>query len=557
MPITPRPPRINYTARDFASVLADLQAYVQATRPGDQTDFFETTLGALQLEAIAYAVDLLSYGQDIVAQEVFLATCRRLDSALRIARSVGAPTPSASSAEVVVTSAALPQTIVTYGAIVPAGAFISGANGLKYELVEELTIPPGSSVATLQLRQGTTITETFTPSKAPRQEFFTSRGIVEEAQWSVYVGDANDPTNRWEQVDNVAFETSATETYEVFFDGQGRLYVRFGDDVAGKIPNDVVSIVYRITDGASGNTAANTIRGSITASVIGLGTAVSITVENADGAATGGRDRSTVEALRQSIPAFLRTLDKVITITDYEEAVVARVPGVGLCYADNPQSSYRGNIVRVHVWDTEQFTFASTSPNQGTTSAVAYQRYVQSPSSRPYDVQTYLRPRTIATVHNVVITPSVALLDVDLGSIKYDTLNASADVHQGVVDAVVALFEESTGFLIRVSDIYARVLAVPGVRGFTIRRVVFEHIDFDDPTNGTVIEEFRTDQDVGGSVGGPFSPMNDIEIPGIANRLFYDDSYLYNDEITFNGEIDSTAVQAINLRSLVFELVAS
>lgn len=551
----PRPPTIAYTGRDFLTVRADVLAFIQATRPQDFTDFQATNLGTLLVDLVAYAVDLLSYGQDITAQEVFLATARRYESALRFARSVGAPVRGAVSAGVQVVSGTLPTNVVTFGAIVEAGQFLTGANGLRYEVVEDVTIVPGSSVVTLALREGQSYSESFAVTKQPRQQFRTARGVVEQDSWAVFVGDPTDPQNEWTQVGNIALETSDTHTYEVFFDGQGRLTVSFGDGIAGKIPDAEVTVQYRTTNGAAGNTGVNTIRGSLLVDVIGTGTTASITLQNNEGAATGGQDRETVDELRLSIPAYIRSLDKVITIRDYEEAVES-FTNVGLVFADVPQSSYRGNIVRVHVWDIEQFTFVSTSPGQGTTSAVAYRRYVQAPSNRSYEVQQYLRPRTMVSVHNVVIRPTLAQVDLDLGQIKYDTTNTTKDVHRGVVEALVALFEESSGFLIRVSDIYARVLKVPGVLGFTLKRVVFEHIDFTDPNNGTVIEEYRTDTDLDGSDGGPFAPLKDVEIPGVATRAFYDDAYLYNNEILFNSEIDLTSIQAINLRSLVFTLIA-
>lgn len=553
--VTPNPPTIAYTGRDFTQVRADVLAFVQATRPDDQTDFQDSSLGSLLLDLIAYGVDLCSYGQDIASQESFLATARRYDSGLRFARSVGAPVRGAISATVTVKSDTLPSNVVTFGAIVAAGQALTGANGLNYEVTEDTTIVPGQSTMTLVLREGRSFSEAFTVTKQPNQEFRSARSVVEQDSWAVFVGDPSDPTNEWTQVQNVKLETSDTRTYEVFFDGQGRLTVRFGDGLAGKVPDSDVTVTYRTTNGAAGNTGISTIRGSMQVSVIGTGTTASVTLQNSTAAATGGLDRESIKDLRNSIPAYIRTLDKVTTIVDYEEAVLA-FTNVGLAFADNPQSSFRGNIVRVHVWDTEQFTFVSTSPGQGITTALAYQRYVQAPSSRSHEVQTYLRPRTISCVHNVVIRPTIAQIDLDLDQVRYDTSNTAKDVHSGIVQAIIDLFEESNGFLIRVSDLYSRVLKVPGVIGFTVKSVVFEHIDFDDPSLGTVIEQFRTDQDISGSVGGPFSPLADIEVPGAVTRNYYDDTSLYNNEILFDSEIDLTAIQAINLRSLIFTLIA-
>lgn len=552
MPETTKPV-INYTARDFATILDQLEQFVQATRPTDWTDFFESNLGQTLMELAAFVGDIVSYGQDVLGQEVYLSTARRYESVLRFARSVGYTPRSALSAEVVVTSDTLPQNVVLYGGVIAAGSFITGTNGLRYEVTDETIIAPGTSVLSLILREGTTYSETFTPTRASRQEFVSSRGVVEEDSWSVFVGATSDPTNEWTQVTTLTFEKTATETYEVFFDGDGKLHVVFGDNNSGKIPDQTITIVYRTTNGVTGNSALNTISGSFQISVVTISATAAVAVKNSGTSATGGRDRETVDELRLSIPAFIRTLDQVRTIIDYEDAVT-NLAGVELVFADVPLSSYQGNIVRVNAWDTEAIDFIATSPETGISSAVTYNRYVQIPTSRIYTVQQYLRPRTTATVHNIVARPTVAQVDLFLGRISYDRAKFKAtDVHRDIVQAVVDLFESGTGFAVRISDLYESVLDVPGVKHFTIERVIFEHIDFDNPPS-TVIEEFRTDQDAAGADGGPFSPMQDLLIPGASDRKFYDDSFLYDNEVVYDSDVDNPNVQAINLRTLTFDL---
>lgn len=548
-------PVVDYTAREYATILDQLSAFVTATRPDDWTDFFESNLGQTLMGLAAFVGDTVSYGQDVLAQEVFLSTARRYESVLRFARSVGYTPRSALSAQVVVESDTLPTNVVLNGAILAAGSFLTGANGLRYEVQEQVVIAPGTSTLTVILREGTTYTESSTPTRASRQEFVTARGVVEEDSWSVFVGDTTVPTNEWAQVANVTFEESATNTYEVFFDGEGKLHVVFGDNNAGKIPDQSVTIIYRTTSGQLGNSAINTISGSFQVDVISLLTTASIAVKNVTTPASGGRDRETVDDLRQSVPAFIRTLDQVRTLPDYEDAV-SKLAGVQLVFADVPLSSFQGNIVRVNVWDTEPIDFIATSPETGISTAVTYNRYVQVPTTRIYEVQTYLRPRTTITVHNIVVRPTVAQVDLFLGRISYDKAKFKAtDVHRDIVEAVTGLFESSTGFAIRISDIYESVLDVPGVKHFTIERVIFEHIDFDNPPT-TLIEEFRTDQDSDGSEGGPFEPLQDLLIPGASDRKFYDDSYLYDNEVVYDSDVDNPNVQSINLRTLTFDLRA-
>tara|TARA_R100001086_G_scaffold87122_3_gene42584 strand:+ start:4659 stop:6305 length:1647 start_codon:yes stop_codon:yes gene_type:complete len=543
------PPQIDYTKRQFQDVFEELQAFVAASRPNDATDFFESNLGTALMELVAYVTDLLSYGQDIVAEEAFLATARRYDSALRFARSVGYVPRSAVSATTTLRSGALPSSIVTNGGVVVAGSAVTGLNGKRYEVVSDAAIAAGSSIAVITVREGQTYTETFTPTKSAGQTFQVTEGVVEQSSWEVYVGDATDAANKWTQVDNVAFELSATKTYEVFFDGDGRLSVRFGDGNAGRIPNQTITIRYRTTSGASGNTAVNTIRGSFRVEVNAGAIIESIEVTNSTATASGGQDRETIDELRASIPSYLRTLDRVVSIRDFDDAL-QRLAGIALSFSDVPTTAFSGSIVRSHIWSQEQVDFSSTSAT-GVTSTVKYQRYAVASGVRVNAAQLYLKPRTPVTTHTIVVTPTIAQVDLDLGIVYYDRANTRQTVHTAIVQAVVKLFEEASGFEIRLSDIYSRVLAVPGVRHFQIQSIVFEHIDPENPPT-TIAESLHRDPPNNPGT----SPLKDLVILGAVNRVFYDDTFLFTNELLYSGAIEDSTVQAINLRSLNLTLQA-
>lgn len=551
---TPRP-IVDYTARDFATIKEHLSEFVTATRPELWTDFFESNLGVTLIDMLAIVGDISSYGQDVQAQETYLSTARRRDSALRFGRSVGYPFRSALAAQAVVSSeATLPTNLVTYGGVIPAGATIVGANKLRYEVLEDVVIGPGTSVLTVTVREGQSFEEVFTPTQDARQEFVVARGVVEDASWTVFVGDPDDPANEWQQVANVTLEAGPTNTYEVYFDNDGKLHIVFGDDNNGNIPDADITLRYRTTNGNVGNAAQGTINGSFQVNILALSTTVSVSVTNADGPAAGGADRQTVEDLRVAIPAFMRTIDLVRSLLDYQEGIEA-LAGVALSFADVPLASFSGNIVRLHVWDTEQIPFVSTSPESGISSTATYDRYVQVPTSRIPPIQAYLRPRTICTIHNLVVRPTVAQVDLFLGRVTYNrALFDQLRVHQDILDACVELFAvTATGFAIRIADVYDAVLAVPGVKHFQIERIVFEHIDFDNPP-AVLIEDFRRDIDLPGDFGGPFPPIQDLVIPGASDRAYYDDAFLFDNEVVYQSEVDNPNIQAINLRTLTFDL---
>lgn len=484
----PTSPLIAMTSRQYETIRDDLESVVQQTNPALWSDFFESSLGQQVIELLAVVGDLVSYGIDAAASETFLSTCRRLDSALRFARSVGYTPRSAAAAEVVLTPVSLPDAVTENGAIIPAGTVVkSGTSGVQYELLTDKLIPAGSGIADalLTLKEGFSYDETFDPIRQPNQEVTTANGVVEQGSWVVYVGSVTDANNVWAQVDDLTTQESSAKAYEVSFDGSGRLSVRFGDGVAGKIPTDTITVEYRTTAGLTGNAPVRSIRGTLQAVLAGgLGTA-SITYENSGyttpdgdvilGAAAGGENRESLAELKTNVPAFLSTLDKIITLGDYDLNVV-RVPGVALSFTNILEAGPYVNATRVHVWGNEVVTFTAESFDGDRQSAADYTRYAELPLSLVDDIQAYIAERTMVTTHAVIVRPEVAWVDLYFDTVKYESGYDADEIHAAVTAAVVAVFENSTGFAIRISDLYDAVEGVEGVTHFHIDRVVFEHI---------------------------------------------------------------------------------
>jgi len=466
--------RLSYTDRDYDTVLAELETLVRQTRPELWSDFFESNLGLALIQMNALIGDMLSYGQDALGAEIFLSTCRRYESALRFCRSVGYVPRSATPAEVTVAAVDFPDVITTQGGTVPAGSSIKSGDGYTYELLADAVIPAGSTFSSLSLIEGQSWQETFDPSVDPSQAVSTSRGVVADASWDVYVGTVS-PLNKWTEVTNVAFETTPTDTYETSFDGDGKLIVKFGDGSAGKIPDDTITILYRTSNGADGNAPVASIRGSMTVNLTGGGT-VSVTYENSNSAASGGEDRESLAELRNNVPAYIASQDKLITLQDYETNIPS-VPGVALSFVDILVASYASNVLNVNVFDAEEVTFTSESPVDLIRSTVDYTRYVQMSQDRANDVQAFLRTRTMESVHHTIVRPTIAWVDIYLGNVVYDQEYDKDEVHAAITAAVVGAFEGGTGFSVRVSEVYNAVRDVLGVSHFYIERMIFDHLD--------------------------------------------------------------------------------
>lgn len=584
-------PKVSYTGRTFESFVTDFLKFLRSTRPNDYTDFTTASLGQMLIDLAATVVDTVSYGQDMVANEIFLTTCQRYESALRFAKSVGYVPQQATAATVMVRSQdALPASLLSYGGTVPAGTVVKGQNGLSYELIDDAVIAIGTTVLRLSLKEGASYTQEAAATAQQNQTIRSDAGIVEEGSWLVYVGDPDDENNLWEQVDNVTFETSATNTYDVSFDALGRILIRFGDGSAGAIPSGLITLKYRTTSGARGNVPVSAIRGAVRVTLAspGVGT-VSVNVENRDddaavtggtllhsgeaqgttvasatqsgtlpgvplvsaslvltiiltggagtlvlqdagngtftiisnstgrtlvssaityttgawaftldspiaaggtvsgtyyqlveeessaealqGAATGGEDRESLVELKKNIPAYIRSQEKVLTEQDYKDALV-QVPGISLSFVSPYISSYAANLVRVSVWSSELVGFQSEDTANGLTGTpVDYTRYTQATQDKVSAVQAYLRPRSLMTVSNVILRPPMVWVDVYLGTVTYDRRQDPATVRASITQNIVDVFQEGTGFAVRLSDIYDAARTAPGVRYLTLMRI--------------------------------------------------------------------------------------
>ena len=489
-------PQIDYTSRDFETIVNALESHVRQTRPEEWSDFFRSNLGETLIELNAMVGDIMSFNLDSVGSEVFLSSARRYESALRFARSVGYVPQSATPAETTVQALSIPESVSANGALIQSGAAISGPEGVRYELLTNAYITPGSTGSALNLKEGESFEETFSATGQPGQQVVTSNGVVADGSWEVFVGTPSEDT-KWTQVESVTVLDDETQVYEVSFTGDGRLRVQFGGSTSGSgnaiadVPNDTITVRYRTTAGAAGNAPIQAIRGSFSAELgvrldddnlpipgSGIGQVTNITYQNTTSVATGGQDRESLEALRVNIPAFLRSLDKLIATSDYDSNV-RRVPGggVALSFTEPYVSSFRGNHMKVNVWSSEDIDFTSETPataNQTIESTVTYSRYAQMPFARINTIRDFVDERTVATVNNVILRPNVAWLDLYLGDVVYDPAASKEDLHKRITQAAVDYFENASGFAFRVADFYNTIDAVSGVRHFYIDRMVAE-----------------------------------------------------------------------------------
>lgn len=319
----PTPPPIDYSSRDYISILNDLLT-LKTTFVPEWTSTSANDIGVALLELWAYVGDILNYSADRNANEAFLDTATQRNSVIRLARLLNYSPAGASPATVTLT-----WTNNTAGSlVVPATTQVATSLDtasdatVTFETDSALTVP-ANSTATVTATQGTTVSN---------EQVGTSDGTIEQQfalfnpeviQGSVTVTVTSGSASTWTYVPHLVTSGPYDQVFTLLVDGNDVTTIVFGDGANGAIPaaGATITATYRIGGGVVGNVAAGTLSSVVTSVPAGL------SVTNA-AAATGGADEESTDSIRENASANFGTQSRAITLDDFANLAVS-VPGVG------------------------------------------------------------------------------------------------------------------------------------------------------------------------------------------------------------------------------------
>jgi hypothetical protein len=301
----------------------------------DPADF-----GMTLIELFAYMGDQLNYYIDRSLNEAFITTASQRDSVLKIARLLGYTPTESTAATVLLTFQNSTANTIT----VPKGTQVSTTvvnSGSSTQIIFET-----NSAVTVPAKVGTTngsITVT-----ASQGETFGYDAVARPDDGEIGVSDGT--SNQFFAIPDspvirgsIEIEVAGVKysyvpflidfqdydpVFTTFTDAEDTTYVQFGDGISGRIPANQATIraTYRLGGGKLGNVAANTIKFIKNPPAIGL------TVNNQDvgptsGAASGGQDPESTDAIRINAPKSIRALNRAVSLSDYSNIAI-QVPGV-------------------------------------------------------------------------------------------------------------------------------------------------------------------------------------------------------------------------------------
>lgn len=353
---------VDYAARDYDSLLRSMRERVPELLP-EWTEYEdEADFGNVLLQLFAHMGDLLSYYQDRVANESFLATAQTRRSVMHHLQLIGyrLSTAAPASAELELwlpPDATAPITIHRGDAFATASTDAGPSVRFEYTAEDDLPINPSDlpteTVETpsgprpkkvfrhIPVEEGSlverevvgtsdgTAHQTFALARRPlilrgvegRQA--TSRDLIVQTR----IGPEGAETiTEWTLRETLAFSRAGETDFTVTIDETDGAMLRFGDGALGAIPEAGATIeaTYRVGGGKQGNVRAGTIATIADAPQLSLFGALVINPEPA----TGGAERESIDHAVQHAPQVFRSLKRAVTGPDYE-ALARDFSGVG------------------------------------------------------------------------------------------------------------------------------------------------------------------------------------------------------------------------------------
>lgn len=349
---------IDYTSKDYESFRNDMIKQLGIKMP-EYTDIRQSDAGIVLLELLAQGLDVISYYQDVLANEVFLVTAEQRTNVLKWCQMLGY-TPKASTpsefTQVFVLSA-----VQDTDTIIPAGTKVktkgsSTESEIYFETASDLVIPAGKLgnemqdgeyLYTVKVVQGVSVSGELLGSStgSPEQKFKLNYTPVIVDSIEVIINEGNG-FEEWTRVDNFVDSTPTSKHYTVYINDNDEATITFGDGVFGKIPKKYENGIYcnyRVGGGIQGNVSAN--------KIIVLDSNIALVSEtfNPYPAEVEGYEKESLSDIKINAPVAHRNLWGALTAEDFAKVVKLNFPDVSLAASYFYDFDYTGAIIEMYV----------------------------------------------------------------------------------------------------------------------------------------------------------------------------------------------------------------
>lgn len=318
---------VDYTTRDYEGFRADMLELLKKKIP-EYSDFSQSDMGVVLIELLAHGLDIVSYYNDKVANEIFPDTAVERESIIKHCRRLGYELKNSVPSRFYQVFKIHPQ---EKDYVIPRGMKLltNGEESIEFELMEDLVIPKGCNgleqdehnqyLYKALVEHGSSVNSDIigTSNGTAYQDFTLSYSPVIVDSIKIFIRTEYD-IEEWEKVDNFIDSDVSSKQYMIEVTDNDHVKVMFGSGYSGMIPpiyDNGISANYRIGGGVIGNVSLESI------TEIPSKPAVIIDTMNVEQVQVG-RDKETIEEAKIHAPLSLRTLWRAVTLEDYENLLI-------------------------------------------------------------------------------------------------------------------------------------------------------------------------------------------------------------------------------------------
>ena len=327
-----------YVNLDFDQIKTSIKDYLKSNTNFTDYDFEGSNLSII-IDALAYNTYITSYNTNMAANECFLDSSTLRENVVALARNIGYVPRSrrSSRAKISFFISGITETVT---ATIRAGIICNGSaanTSFIFSIPEDITVPVSNGVAifnNIEIYEGSLITQNFTVNTAlTNQRYTLANSSIDTSTIRVKVkpSESSSSTVTYKQIDNIVGVTSTSSSYLLQEIEDERYELIFGDNVIAKklSNNNYITVSYIITDGKSGNGAAQfSFIGNVIdqdgATIDASNFSLVTTEENS----RDGDDIESISSIKYYAPRIYSSQYRAVTASDYESVLGYIYPNV-------------------------------------------------------------------------------------------------------------------------------------------------------------------------------------------------------------------------------------
>ena len=327
-----------YVNLDFDQIKTSIKDYLKSNTNFTDYDFEGSNLSII-IDALAYNTYITSYNTNMAANECFLDSSTLRENVVALARNIGYVPRSrrSSRAKISFFISGITETVT---ATIRAGIICNGAasnTSFIFSIPEDITVPVSNGVAifnNIEIYEGSLITQNFTVNTAlTNQRYVLANSSIDTSTIRVKVkpSESSSSTVTYKQIDNIVGVTSTSSSYLLQEIEDERYELIFGDNVIAKklSNNNYITVSYIITDGKSGNGAAQfSFIGNVVDQDGATIDASNFSLVRTEENSRDGDDIESISSIKYYAPRVYSSQYRAVTSSDYESVLGYIYPNV-------------------------------------------------------------------------------------------------------------------------------------------------------------------------------------------------------------------------------------